>query len=534
MFGIRSLLIANRGEIAVRIIRACRELGVRAVAVYSEADTQAMHVRLADAAVAIGPAPASESYLRVDKIVAAALAAGVEAVHPGYGFLSENADFAEAVRAAGLIFVGPPAEAMRRMGSKTEARRLMRAAEVPVAPGYEGVQTTKDEGRRRDDRRPTTDDRGPEAGKRSESHWAEAAATIGYPVLVKAAGGGGGRGMRVVDGPAALARAMESARREAESAFGDERVFIEKYIASGRHIEIQVFGDAQGNVVHLFERECSVQRRHQKLIEEAPSPLLEAHPALREEMGAAAVRAARAVGYQNAGTVEFIVDPETLEYYFLEMNTRLQVEHPVTELVTGLDLVQLQLSVAAGERLPFGQAEVSRRGHALEARVYAEDPANEFYPSAGNLLRVVEPRAPGVRVDAGFETGDRVSEHYDALLAKVIAHGATRAECLARMRAALAQYHVLGVTTNIAFLRALVDHPEFAAGLAATRFVEEQFAGWRGAEAVAPMEALVAAALAETLGEARLGGEAATANHDPWSAADGFRIGGFGAGRGAS
>jgi acetyl/propionyl-CoA carboxylase alpha subunit len=356
--------------------------------------------------------------------------------------------------------------------------------------------------------------------------WAEAAQKIGYPVLVKAAGGGGGRGMRVVAGPDTLDESLRSARHEAGSAFGDERVFFEKYIAHGRHIEFQVVGDAYGHTVHLFERECSVQRRHQKLIEESPSPLLAAHPELRERMGAAAVRAAEAAGYQNAGTIEFIVDPNTLHYYFLEMNTRLQVEHPVTEAVTGQDLVQLQLRVAAGEALPFGQADLSQRGHALECRAYAEDPANEFYPSAGRLLLVAEPRGPGVRVEAGFETGDVVTEHYDALLAKVIVHGATRAETLARMQSALRQFHVLGIETNIAFLRALLAHEDFMAGKVTTRFVEDQFAGWRPAEGL-PADALMAAALADHLsGVAALGpGMGKGAVYDPWGEGDGFRIG---------
>jgi acetyl-CoA carboxylase biotin carboxylase subunit len=511
MPSIRSLLIANRGEIAVRIIRACREMGVRAVAVYSEADAGALHVRLADAAVAIGPAAASESYLRIDRILDAARAAGVDAVHPGYGFLSEKAEFAEAVRAAGLVFVGPPADAIRQMGSKTEARRLMRAAGVPVVPGYDGGPLAQHESGHPQ----------PNGGKA----WAEAAAAIGYPVLVKAAGGGGGRGMRVVNAPQALSAALESARREAGNAFGDERVFIEKYIARGRHIEFQVFGDSQGKVVHLFERECSVQRRHQKLIEESPSPLLAAHPELRETMGAAAVRAARAVGYQNAGTIEFIVDPDALDYYVLEMNTRLQVEHPVTELVTGLDLVQLQLRVAAGEALPFKQGDLRHSGHALECRVYAEDPANEFYPSVGNLLRAAAPRGPGMRVDEGFESGDVVSEHYDAMLAKVIVHGETRLACLARMRAALAQYHVLGVTTNLAFLRAMLSHPVFEAGHATTRFIEEHFGGWQPPSAA--VEALMAAALADHLGRSQANGPGAAdgAAYDPWAESDGFRLG---------
>ncbi len=498
MPGIHNLLIANRGEIAVRLIRACRELGVRAVAVYSDADAGALHVRLADAAVNIGPPAPRESYLNIDRLITAAHAAAADAVHPGYGFLSENADFAEAVQSAGLAWVGPPSAAIRAMGSKTGARALMQSAGVPVVPGYDG-----DGGR-----------------------WAEAAHAIGYPVLVKASGGGGGRGMRVVAEPSELEAALASARREAFNAFGDDRIFIEKYIARGRHIEFQVFGDSQGNVLHLFERECSVQRRHQKLIEESPSPLLAAHPALREQMGAAAVRAARAVGYQNAGTVEFIVDPDTLAFYFLEMNTRLQVEHPVTEMVTGLDLVHLQLLVAAGQPLPFAQADLSQRGHALECRIYAEDPAHAFYPSVGTLHQVVIPQAPGVRADTGFGSGDTVTEHYDALLAKVIVHAPTRAAALTRMQSALARFHLLGIITNLAFLRALLAHPELDSGRVTTRFVEEHFAGWQ--PPAAPAEALIAAALADHLSAAPANGRGPMTNveYDPWAALDGFRLGG--------
>jgi acetyl-CoA carboxylase biotin carboxylase subunit len=505
---IRSLLIANRGEIAVRIIRACRELGVRAVAVYSEADAGALHTRLADAAVLIGPPPPAESYLRIDRLIEAARAAGADAVHPGYGFLSENASFAEAVMAAGLIFVGPLPGAIRRMGSKTTARVLMQRAGVPVVPGYHGA-----------------------AG----AGFAEAAGSLGYPVLVKAAGGGGGRGMRVVRAPRDLPAALAAAASESLSAFGDGTVFLEKYVERGHHIEFQVFGDAHGNLVHLFERECSIQRRHQKLVEESPSPLLAAHPDLRARMGQAAVAAARAVDYQNAGTVEFIVDPATLEFYFLEMNTRLQVEHPVTEMLTGLDLVQLQLRVAAGEPLPFGQREVAARGHALECRVYAEDPANDFYPSIGQLLHVAAPAGPGVRVDAGFETGDAVSQHYDALLAKVIALGSGRAEAVARMDAALARFAILGVTTNLAFLRAVLAHPEFQAGSATIQFIATHLAGWQPPPGPPPVAALIAAAVAEHTGlfggAPPAGGDGAVPagagdHHTPWQQADGFRIGG--------
>lgn len=500
------LLIANRAEIAVRIIRACREMGIRAVAVYSEADANAQHVREADEAVLIGPPPPAESYLRLDRIIEAAHKTGAQAIHPGYGFLSEKAEFAEAVTNAGLIFVGPTADSIRKMGSKTEARALMQTAGVPVVPGYAPDLT----------------------GLEDVSGLERAAKEIGYPVLVKAAGGGGGRGMRVVRDPADLAEAIASASREAASAFGDARVFLEKYIERARHIEFQVFGDAHGNVVHLFERECSVQRRHQKIIEESPSPLLNEHPELRERMGAAAVAAARAVSYQNAGTVEFIVDPDTLDFYFLEMNTRLQVEHPVTELITGLDLVHLQLRVAMGGSLPFTQAEITARGHAIECRIYAEDPANNFYPSIGQILKAVKPDGPGVRVDSGFETGDEVSQYYDAMLAKVIAHAPTRAEALAKMEAALARYIVLGLTTNLPFLRAILAQSEFQAGTATTGFIAQHFAGWQPPANTAPPETLIAVALHDfLLAQNGRGGmvETLTADNNPWARADGFRLG---------
>ena len=470
-----------------------------------------MHVRLADTAYCIGPAPAAESYLRIDKLIDAARRTGADAVHPGYGFLSENANFAAAVQTAGLIWVGPPPGAIRDMGSKTRARELMEQAGVPIVPGYHA---------------PPDGDFGAAAG------------AIGYPVLVKAAGGGGGRGMRIVRQAADLPLAISSAQAEAQNAFGDATVFLEKYVEHARHIEFQVFGDFQGHVLHLLERECSIQRRHQKIVEEAPSPLLETHPTLRAKMAQAAVTAAAAVGYQNAGTVEFIVDPETLNFYFLEMNTRLQVEHPVTELITGLDLVKLQLRLAAGELLPFTQAQVAGRGHALECRIYAEDPAQDYLPSIGTLRLVVEPRGPGVRVDGGFETGDVVSQYYDALLAKVIVWGADRAEALARMDAALAQTVLLGLTTNVAFLRSLLAQPEVRDGTATTEFVSERLAGWQASAALPPTstppdEVFIAAALADTLGARAARGPAAGQPEggtgdpfNPWRAADGFRMGG--------
>jgi acetyl-CoA carboxylase biotin carboxylase subunit len=517
----RKILIANRGEIAVRVIRGCRELGVRTLAVYSEADANARHVRAADEAVLIGPPAPRESYLRGERIIAAAREAGAEAVHPGYGFLSENADFAQAVREAGLTFIGPSPDSIRAMGSKTGARALMQSAGVPVVPGYQPPLSQRERAAIPSSHR----DEGI-VGEGELKSFEHAATHIGYPVLVKAAGGGGGRGMRVVRDPAELPEALSGAGREAHNAFGDGTVFLEKFLDRARHIEFQILGDSQGNVVHLFERECSIQRRHQKLIEESPAPLLHQHPALRERMAAAAVAAARAVGYHNAGTVEFIVNPDTLDFYFLEMNTRLQVEHPVTEAVTGLDLVHLQLRVAAGERLPFTQAEVTARGHALECRVIAEDPAQGFLPVSGPVLLAREPHGPGLRVDSGFETGDEVSPHYDSLLAKVIAHAPTRTEALARMDAALADYRLLGVTTNLEYLRDVLCHPEFRAGSATTSFIQNHLPAWQPAPA--PEIALIAAALHDRLSATQQPARALSsppADGSPWARADGFRIG---------
>jgi 3-methylcrotonyl-CoA carboxylase alpha subunit len=465
----KRILIANRGEIACRIIRACRDEGVEAVAVYSGADAHALHASLADIAVPIGPAPPAESYLSIARLVAAAKETGCEAVHPGYGFLSERAAFAEAVRDAGLAFIGPAPEAIAAMGSKVAARELAERAGVPVLPAFDGE--------------------GDDAGL------AEAARQIGYPLLVKASGGGGGKGMRRVHSPAELADALAAARREAQAAFGDARVYLEKLLVAPRHVEVQVFGDSHGNIVHLFERDCSVQRRHQKVVEESPAPHLP--PATRAAMGEAAVRAARAVGYVGAGTVEFLLDADG-RFFFLEMNTRLQVEHPVSELVVGVDLVRLQLRVAAGEPLPFAQPDLAQRGHAIECRVYAEDVEAGFLPSTGPLLRLEEPQGPGVRVDSGVRVGDVVSRHYDPLLAKLICWGATRDAALATLRRALREYAVLGVTTNLAFLQAIVGHPAFVAGRATTAFLDEQLAGWAQPSEI-PDEALVAAALADLL-----------------------------------
>ncbi len=461
----RRILIANRGEIAVRIIRACRELGISPVAVYSEADAGALHVRLADAAVCIGPPPAAESYLRGEAIVAAARELGAEAVHPGYGFLAENAGFARLCREAGLVFIGPPPEAIEAMGGKIGARRLAYAAGVPVVPGYDGAD-------------------------QSDERLLAEAERIGYPLLVKASAGGGGKGMRTVHEPAAFADALAGARREARAAFGDETVFLERLILRPRHVEIQILADSHGATLYLGERECSIQRRHQKILEEAPSPALT--PALRAAMGEAAVRVARAAGYVNAGTVEFVLDQEG-RFYFLEMNTRLQVEHPVTELVAGLDLVRWQIAIAAGAPLPFGQDEVRLRGHAIEARLYAEDPAT-YLPTVGRLALFDPPLGPGVRVDAGLTAGDEVTVHYDPMLAKLIVHAEDRAAAVARLRRALDDFAVLGVTTNLPLLRALAAHPAFAAGDTHTGFLAEHPLEL-ARPADPPVEVLAAAAL---------------------------------------
>jgi acetyl-CoA carboxylase biotin carboxylase subunit len=497
------VLIANRGEIAIRVMRACKELGVKTVAVYSEADKNAQHVQFADEAVLLGASTAKESYLNVEKIISAAKQSGAQAIHPGYGFLSENAAFAEAVTEAGLVFIGPPASAIRIMGDKAESKIKMKQAGVPTVPGMEDLKTEKD--------------------------FKKAAKEIGYPVLLKAAAGGGGKGMRVVEGEADLTESIQGARREALNAFGDDRLLIEKYIPDAHHIEFQVFGDGHGNLVHLFERECSVQRRHQKIVEETPSPLLT--PELRNRMGEAAVAAAKAVGYTNAGTVEFIVDAEFDSFYFLEMNTRLQVEHPVTELTTGLDLVQWQMRVAAGEPFPFRQIGLVQRGHAIECRIYAEDPARGFLPSTGKLLAYIEPRGPGIRVDSGFTSGDEVTHYYDPLLAKLIVHAEDRELALQRMQAALCEYVIHGVTTNIDFLQDLLAHDDFEQGAVTTRWVESKFE-WKPVDV--SFEMLVAAGVEEMSGgrsqvpSARFqvpGGDEADP-YSPWKVPNGFRIGG--------
>jgi 3-methylcrotonyl-CoA carboxylase alpha subunit len=500
----QKILIANRGEIAIRVMRACRELGIQTVAVYSDADKNALHVQQADEAIPIGPAPSKESYLDIDKILHAAKQTGADAIHPGYGFLSENASFAAAVASAGLTFIGPSADSIRLMGDKAESKIRMKAAGVPTVPGFEGLE--------------------------SEDDFKRAANEIGYPSLVKAAAGGGGKGMRVVDEEAGLHEAIESARREALNAFGDERLLIEKYVANAHHIEFQVFGDQHGNLIHLFERECSVQRRHQKIMEETPSPLLT--PELREQMGQAAVAAAEAVGYYNAGTVEFIVDPDTLQFYFLEMNTRLQVEHPITEIVAGIDLVHWQIRIAAGEPFPFTQSHFTQRGHAIECRIYAEDPATGFLPSTGKLLQYIEPRGPGIRVDSGITAGNTVTHFYDPLLAKLIVHAQDRQTAIQRMQTALKEFIVHGVLTNIDFLQAVLRDPDFENGNVSTRWVENNLESGillPATQGQAPALHIVAAALAD-LTIVNRKSEVENPNepdpYSPWKAASGFRIGG--------
>ena len=494
------ILIANRGEIACRVIKTARRMGIKTVAVYSEADANARHVRLADEAVLIGPAAARESYLVIDKIIAAAKQTGAQAIHPGYGFLSENEDFCHACEREGIVFIGPPVSAIRAMGSKSEAKKLMEAAGVPLTPGYHG-----------DDQDPA---------------WLhQQADAIGYPVLIKAAAGGGGKGMRLVDRSEDFIDLLASCKREAISSFGDDHVLVEKYITKPRHIEIQVFGDTHGNVVYLFERDCSVQRRHQKVLEEAPAPGMTLER--RAAMGKAAVDAAKAVGYVGAGTVEFIANQDG-SFYFMEMNTRLQVEHPVTEMITGLDLVEWQLRVASGEKLPLAQEQLQIRGHALEARIYAEDPAKGFLPSTGKLVHLAPPaESLHVRVDTGVEEGDEISPHYDPMIAKLIVWDINRDRALARMLQALADYRVVGVANNIEFLSRLTACPAFAGADLDTGLIEREKAYLFPADEAVPAEVLQIAALAELLRDAAFADRRAARGADPaspWHARDGWRM----------
>jgi len=494
------ILIANRGEIACRIIKTARRMGIRTVAVYSEADANARHVRLADEAVLLGPAAARESYLVADRILDATKRTSAQAVHPGYGFLSENADFSEACAANGITFIGPPDSAIRAMGSKSQAKKLMGAAKVPLTPGYHGNDQTP-------------------------ALLQLAANRIGYPVLIKAAAGGGGKGMRLVEKAEDFPDALASCKREAASSFGNEHVLIEKYITQPRHIEIQVFADTQGNCVYLFERDCSVQRRHQKVLEEAPAPGMTLER--RRQMGEAAVAAAKAVGYVGAGTVEFIAKQDG-SFYFMEMNTRLQVEHPVTEMITGQDLVEWQLRVAAGQPLPLAQEQLQIRGHALEARIYAEDANKGFLPSTGKLIRLSPPaESINVRVDTGVEEGDEITPYYDPMIAKLIVWDEHRDAALARMRKALADYQVAGVTTNIDFLSRLVACPAFAGADLDTSLIERQKDFLFPAAQPMPRDALLVATVGELLWEQHVARQAAESSGDPWSpwhARDGWRM----------
>jgi acetyl-CoA carboxylase biotin carboxylase subunit len=490
----KKILIANRGEIAVRVIRACHELGISAVAVYSEVDRASLHVRKADEAYPIGAAAASKSYLNIAKILDVAKLSGAEAIHPGYGFLSENAKFARACADAGVKFIGPTAAAMDAMGSKTKARQAMEQAGVPFVPGTS---------------------RGLESLTQAE----EVAARIGYPIMLKAAAGGGGKGMRLVHSAQELKSALEGARSEAERAFGDSEVYIEKAIVNPRHIEVQLLADEYGHTVYLGERECSLQRRHQKVVEEAPSAIVDAD--MRRRMGETAVRVAQAAGYTNAGTVEFLVDHEK-NFYFLEMNTRLQVEHPVTELVTGLDLVHLQIRIAAGEPLPFRQQDLTIRGHAIECRIYAEDPDNNFFPSPGKITLLLAPSGPGIRRDSGMYEGWTVPMDYDPLLAKLIGYGIDRDQAISRLTRALSEYFVGGIKTNISLFRRILRHPEFRAAKIDTGFLDRLLKQKDGAQADVPKDpqaeevAVIAAGMFALLGPAAAGvGERSDAAPDP-------------------
>ncbi len=483
---IHKLLIANRGEIAVRIIATCRKKKITSVAVFSEADRGVLHVRLADEALLLGPASPAQSYLNIEAMLNAAKTSGCDAVHPGYGFLAENADFAGAVESAGLIWVGPPADVITLMGDKIAAKGLATRAGVPVVPGYDGSD-------------------------QSEDAFAREADRIGYPVMLKAAAGGGGRGMRPVTDAGGLVPAIEGARREAMSSFGDSRLFLEKLLVRPRHVEIQVLADNHGNAIFLGERDCSVQRRHQKVLEEAPSPAVNAE--LRAGMGAAALRLARSGNYVNAGTVEFLLAGDG--FYFLEMNTRIQVEHPVTEMVTGLDLIGLQLDVASGDPLPVSQETVQLQGHAIEARLYAEDPENGFLPSVGRLKEFVPPEGPGVRNDVGVQAGDQVSHLYDPLLAKLVVHGETRRQALERLQVALSEYRISGVSTNLGFLRWLAREPHLLAGNVDITFLERTWVPER--ERSLPTSVLLLASMA------RLSQEVSTESSDPWKGRQSWR-----------
>ena len=485
---LRKILVANRGEIARRIIRACQEMNIPTVAVYSEADRHALHVLEADEAVPIGPPPPLESYLNMDAIIAAAQQTGCDAIHPGYGFLSENPVFARKCRDAGLVFIGPTPEAMELVGNKLRARQTVLQHGVPVTPGMESHAADFQEIR-------------------------QFARKIGYPIMLKAAAGGGGKGMRVVHSEDELQHALEASQREALSAFGDDTVYLEKFIEKPRHVEIQVLADTHGNAVHVFERECSIQRRHQKIIEESPSPALD--EPLRQQMGEAALKVIQAVGYTNAGTVEFLLD-ENRNFYFLEVNARIQVEHPVTELISGIDLVKQQIRIASGETLPFTQDDLMQRGHALECRIYAEDPENNFLPSIGTLQFVQEPVGPGIRIDSGIYSGMEVTHYYDPILSKIIVWDETRQGAINKMIRALQQYIILGVKTPIPFLIEVLNHPEFRAGNLSTRFIDDYFPQWRLSFSAEELAIGIAAAKMLQKPQTRQPGGNQRTVHNPW------------------
>jgi len=498
----KKVLVANRGEIAVRIIKTCQEMGIKTVAIYSKVDKDAIHVHLADETVNLGDPTPIESYLNIPKIIKIAQDTGSEAIHPGYGFLAENPDFAQSCSDVDIKFIGPESEVIGLMGDKIAAKKTMEKAGVPVIPGYHGL-------------------------KQDNATLVKEGNKIGFPLLVKATAGGGGKGMRIVYNEDILEQSIESAKRESKSAFGDDSVFLEKYLDKPRHIEFQILADEHGNTIHLFERECSVQRRHQKIIEETPSPVMT--PELREKMGRAAVTTAEAVGYTNAGTVEFMVDGD-LNFYFMEMNTRLQVEHPITEATTGIDLAKWQLRIASGNKLTLKQKDIIQRGHSIECRIYAEDPSNGFLPSTGILEKVEPPKGPNIRDDSGIFTGMEVTPYYDPLLAKLVVYAENREECLNKMKWALSRYVVLGVTTNIAFLKEVLEHEEFRKGNITTHFIDDYFKDWTVTKDGLPIDAIIALAVYDTMHTKReeIVRYKEADPHSPWKHVGRWRVSGRG------
>ena len=498
----KKVLVANRGEIAVRIIKACQEMGIRTVAIYSDVDKDAPHVQLADETINLGDPTPIESYLNIPKIIKTAQETGADAIHPGYGFLAENPDFAQSCNDVGIKFIGPTAKVISLMGDKIAAKMTMEKAKVPVIPGYHG-------------------------DKQDNASLIKEGKKIGFPLLVKAAAGGGGKGMRIVNSENTLEESIESAKRESKSAFGNDTVFLEKYVDKPRHIEFQILADEHGNVIHLFERECSIQRRHQKIIEETPSPVMTTQ--LREKMGKAAVDAAKSVGYTNAGTVEFMVDGN-LNFYFMEMNTRLQVEHPITEMTTGIDLAKWQLRIASGEKLTLKQSNIIQRGHAIECRIYAEDPANGFLPSIGTLGKVQAPIGPNVRDDSGIYTGMEVTPYYDPMLAKLITYAENRDECIKKMIWALSHYIVMGVTTNISFLKTVIEYKEFKRGKITTHFIDDYFKDWTVTKDGLPIDAIIALAVYDSMHSKKqeIVRYKEADPHSPWKHVGRWRVGGKG------